>query len=283
MATTINDLQTSAQTIHDATEVGENTAQRVGGALEQAAELIADLITRVTAAESNGTTQTGKISDLQSAIISLQTALNTEAKSRGDADTAEATARQNADKELKKLIDTLTDEVNTLTGTNASDAIDNFNEVIKFLDGIKDNEQLSALLSAINTRIAAIETAAGKTDGGDFRLLEHEVLLSELDGMTDTSFMTNGKPTRYRVISETTTGIKYVVGVLVVFSDNMGHQITQVFTSHFVLDDDNTFSSHRDDEINTYFRSYGIKAAHITNGEWTKWQSTSHALQDELT
>lgn len=282
MATTINDLQTSAQTIHDATEVGENTAQRVGGAFEQAADLIADLITRVTAAESNGTTQSGKISVLQSAIISLQTALNTEAKSRGDADTAETTARQNADKELKKLIDTLTDEVNTLTGTNASDAIDNFNEVIKFLDGIKDNEHLSALLSAINTRIAAIETAAGKTDGGDFRLLEHEVLLSELDSMTDTYFMTNGKPTRYRVISETTTGIKYVVGVLVVFSDNMGHQITQVFTSHFVLDDDNTFSSHKDEEIYSYFRSYGIKAAHITNGEWTKWKSTSHALQDEL-
>lgn len=62
----------------------------------------------------------------------------------------------------------------------------------------------------------------------------------------------------------------------------MLHQITQVFTSHFVLDDDNAFSSHVDGEIYTYFRSYGINAPHITNGEWTKWKSTTHALQEEL-
>lgn len=282
MTTTIKDLQTSAQTIHDAKEVGENTAQRVGGAFEQAADLIADLITRVTNTESDGTTQAGKISDLQAALISLQTAVNNEGTTRANNDTSEATARANADAALQKLIDSLQTQVNTLTGTNASDAIDNFNEVIMFLAGIKDNETLSALLTKINTRITAIETAAGKNNDGDFRLLEHEVLMSELDGMTDASYMKNGKPTRYRVIAETTTGVKFVTGVLVVFSDNTGHQITQVFTSHFVLDDDNAFSSHVEDEIYTYFRSYGINAPHITNGEWTKWKSTTHALQEEL-
>ena len=43
---TINDLKTKANLVANATEVGENTAERVGGALQDAASLIAALITR---------------------------------------------------------------------------------------------------------------------------------------------------------------------------------------------------------------------------------------------
>lgn len=56
------------------------------------------------------------------------------------------------------MISALQKQVDTLTGTNASDAIDNFNEVIKFLEGIKDDETLNALLEGIKERITALET-----------------------------------------------------------------------------------------------------------------------------
>ena len=43
--------------------------------------------------------------------------------------------------------------LNTLVTGDASDAIDNFHEVITFLDGIKDNEKLSAKLVALQEAI----------------------------------------------------------------------------------------------------------------------------------
>ena len=137
---TITDLQNKANSVANATQVGENTAARVGGALQDAASLIAAL-------QNSAKTDEGNITTLQGAVNSLQSALSDESKTRGEKDEA-----------LQNLISALQKQVDTLTGTNASDAIDNFNEVIKFLEGIKDNETLSALLDGIKERITALET-----------------------------------------------------------------------------------------------------------------------------
>lgn len=139
MATTIQDLQNKANLVANATNVGENTAARVGGALQDAANLIAALQTQAT-------TDRSTVGTVQTSLMNLQNAI-----------TNESSTRETKDKALQDLIAALQTQVNTLTGTNASDAIDNFNEVIAFLKGVKDDETLTALLQAIQSRISALE------------------------------------------------------------------------------------------------------------------------------
>ena len=143
---TINDLQSLANAVANATEVGENTAERVGGALQKAAELIAQLLSDQ---EQNATADGSRdisIRDLQQALATLETNLQNEGNTRASADSS-----------LQGLITALQNQINTLTGTNASQAIENFQEVIRFLSGVKDNDSLTALLDAINTRIGDLE------------------------------------------------------------------------------------------------------------------------------
>ena len=60
--------------------------------------------------------------------------------------------------EVKKLITSLQERINTLVGANASEAIESFNEVIKFLGSVKDSDTLNALLAKINERLSTLET-----------------------------------------------------------------------------------------------------------------------------
>lgn len=60
--------------------------------------------------------------------------------------------------ETKRLVTALQERINTLVGSNASEAIDSFNEVIKFLGDVKDNDTLNALLAKINERLSTLET-----------------------------------------------------------------------------------------------------------------------------
>lgn len=73
----------------------------------------------------------------------------------------------------KELATSLQTQLNTIVGGNASEAIDNFNEVIKFLARVKDNETLNALLEALkdsrdfrdlNERLIALERTKPSTD-----------------------------------------------------------------------------------------------------------------------
>lgn len=77
--------------------------------------------------------------------------------------------------------------INTLLGANASQAIENFNEVLAFLDGIKDNESLTALLSGLNEadkslakKIDVIEDSLpDKLDNTDREEIEQQI--SDID------------------------------------------------------------------------------------------------------
>ena len=60
--------------------------------------------------------------------------------------------------EVKKLITSLQERINTLVGANASEAIESFNEVIKFLGSVRDSDTLNALLAKINERLNTLET-----------------------------------------------------------------------------------------------------------------------------
>ena len=65
------------------------------------------------------------------------------------------------------------------------------------------------------------------------------------------------------------------VGVVEIFSDGMGHQLTEVLTTHYVMKSDGTlnFTTHDDTAVYRYYRSYNISSPHLTNaaGTWSVW------------
>ena len=59
------------------------------------------------------------------------------------------------DAELTQALSSLQSQLNTLVSGNASAAINNFNEIISFLEGVSDSENLDNIIAAINQNIAA--------------------------------------------------------------------------------------------------------------------------------
>lgn len=59
------------------------------------------------------------------------------------------------DAEVKKNIASLQSTINTLVNENPNEAIDSFNEVKKFLEGVTDTENLAAMLAALESKITA--------------------------------------------------------------------------------------------------------------------------------
>lgn len=96
--------------------------------------------------------------------------------------------------ETKGLVTTLQERINTLVGSNASEAIDSFNEVIKFLGGVKDNDTLNALLTKINERLSELETTKVATLENSVSSLREE-LASETSNRTQRISGLDGKLT----------------------------------------------------------------------------------------
>ena len=90
--------------------------------------------------------------------------VNLKKVSQGEEVLEEEAARIAADAVLQKAIDAVSLRIDRLVGNNASQAIDNFNEILDFLDGLKDSDSLAALLADINARIG---TKAGSVVGED--------------------------------------------------------------------------------------------------------------------
>ena len=111
-------------------------------------QLQTNLATETSERKSADTTLQGNIDSLKT---QLQTNLATETSERKSADTT-----------LQGNIDSLKEELESLLGDSASDAIDNFNEILAFLNGVKDSETLTALLEAIRTRLTSLETLQGQ-------------------------------------------------------------------------------------------------------------------------
>ena len=154
---TINDLKTKANLVANATEVGENTAERVGGALQDAASLIAALITRAEGHDTKDTQHEVRMGGIETSITNLTKAIAKEVTDRQNALTAEGQTRHEADEAMQTAITNIQRTLSTMTGADTSQAIENFQEVIEFLAGVKDEETLTALLDAINVRITALE------------------------------------------------------------------------------------------------------------------------------
>ena len=85
------------------------------------------------------------------------------------------------------------------------------------------------------------------------------------------------KPSRY-VVTKEVGGVPVNVGILEILSDSSQHVYTQVFTTHFSLDNSGNLDlgAHDDTKLVTYFRSYSIDSPLIDSGTWTKWEDISH-------
>lgn len=58
------------------------------------------------------------------------------------------------DTEIENAVSSLQTQFNTLVSGNASDAINSFNEIIAFLNGIEDSESLDSIIASIEQQIA---------------------------------------------------------------------------------------------------------------------------------
>ena len=68
------------------------------------------------------------------------------------------------DTEISNAISSLQTQLNTLVSGNANDAINSFNEIIAFLDGIKDTQDLSSIIASIEQQIASKQATISDLD-----------------------------------------------------------------------------------------------------------------------
>lgn len=105
-------------------------------------------------------------------------------------------------------------------------------------------------------------------------LIDGRVKMNELDTMVSaenlTKFLQGEVPTSYIVMDN--NGL-YVEGILTMFADSMGHNVTQIFITHDILTD-GEFISHTDDSVHTFYRSYHVYGGSTQTpvNTWSEWQ-----------
>lgn len=116
------------------------------------------------------------------------------------------------------------------------------------------------------------EESAGMMSAADKKILTRTVELAELD--FDSQFvakiLTVNAPCLFIV-----TNNKKSCGVLDVFGDDMGHMLTQVFKTHYKVENGILTTTHSDNEIFQYYRSYHIVeggTSDIPVGTWGEWK-----------
>ena len=68
------------------------------------------------------------------------------------------------DAEISTAVSSLQTQLDTLVSGNANDAINSFNEIIAFLDGVKDTQDLAGIIASIETQIAAKQATISDLD-----------------------------------------------------------------------------------------------------------------------
>ena len=91
-------------------------------------------------------------------------------------------------------------------------------------------------------------------------------------------FVKGNLPTRYKVVQTLNTKT-YSVGQMYMFSDNMGHQVTQVLVTNMIPTNEgkiNASSAHYDGKMYQYYRFYNhdMQSADsgIVKGTWSEWR-----------
>lgn len=130
---TIQEIKDIASLVKNATVAGENTAERVGGLFENIAQILQQHESSIGEKGDNEVLQTVK----------------------STADTAKSKSEQ-----AQSAVDILKKSFETLVSSDTSVAIDNYNEIIKFLDGLKDSDNLSSILIKLNSALSSTTAIA---------------------------------------------------------------------------------------------------------------------------
>ena len=158
--------------------------------------------------------------------------------------------------ETKGLVTTLQTQLNTLVGTNASEAIESFNEVIKFLGSVRDSDTLNALLAKINERLSTLETAKVTTLENSVNSLRDD-LTSETSNRTQSISGLDGKlTTLQRKLTEETSARETAVSGVSRSLDTVVSNITQALngvnsTIEILRNSISTEASTRGNAVNT--------------------------------
>ena len=148
-------LRSKAEQVANATQVGENTAQRIGDIFRLIADIISQMLNNRNAMSETDKAQNEKIKSIEQTLKTLQESV---ASNNQNATNAEAI------QSVKQLVERLQEQLNTIVAENATVAIENFNEIKNFLAGLKDSDTLTALLAKVNERLTTLERAKPSTD-----------------------------------------------------------------------------------------------------------------------
>lgn len=124
-----------------------------------------DLLTNNSAVATEKSERQAADAALQRTIDTVQLALSTVQKTAESAQTAAATNRQS---------------INLILGKNASQAIENFNEILAFLEGVKDSDSLVNLFEEIRQRLDGFVGEVERLDSIDEGHEDRITLLEEL-------------------------------------------------------------------------------------------------------
>ncbi|MDO4158871.1 MAG: hypothetical protein Q4D41_00255 [Prevotellaceae bacterium] len=163
----------------------------------------------------------------------------------------------------------------TLLQQPATDAADAANEA-----ATAANNAATAANEAASKATTAAESAEAASQLPGSGQVVGSVNITELDSLYVTDDNRKGEmPVLLQVKYGTLN-----VGILRVFSDGSGHCITQVLTTHNILNEDGTLaeSSHSDTEVYVYYRSYSFTSPNITTGTWSSWQDITLTLRSQL-
>ena len=111
------------------------------------------------------------------------------------------------DASVNAAIAGLQQQLNTLTSGNASAAIESFNEIIAFLDGVKDTQDLAGIIASIEQQIAAkanasdIPTKVSQLTNDKGYLTSHQ----DISGLATKTELTDGLAEKQDIISDLAT------------------------------------------------------------------------------
>ena len=185
---TIQEIKDIASLVKNATVAGENTAERVGGLFENIAQILQQHESSIGEKGDNEVLQTVK----------------------STADTAKSKAEQ-----AQSAVDTLKKSFETLVSSDTSVAIDNYNEIIKFLDGLKDSDNLSSILIKLNSALSSttaianankknLDNAVSRIDTLKESVEKIASSVPKLVSMTETAYedLTTKDPDTYYMLTE---------------------------------------------------------------------------------
>lgn len=172
---------------------------------------------------------------------------------------------------LDTVYSTKNDIVNTgsniyaLVQSELENQYDLYTRVVSWINFGTYNSISAGIVQEIGSKDNVVMSQKATTDA-----LLNKVNLSELDFDEETiiKIIASAYPCRFIVIYQNKN-----CGTLDCFSDNMGHMLTQIFETHFTEWGPGTATSHTDDKIYRYWRSYHLQggSSTIPVGEWSEW------------